>query len=131
MSEGLFEGRNGSRAPRPGDWTILLVAGALVTALWLGGPAGQGSRAEVRVEDTVVARLDLRQPGTYTIDGRLGPSVLEVADGAVRFVDSACSSHRCVASGAHRHAGEVAACLPNRVTVAVRGGRGGYDTLHY
>ncbi|SFD45632.1 hypothetical protein SAMN05660831_01690 [Thiohalospira halophila DSM 15071] len=119
------------RRPRIGDWSILLAAGALVTALWLAGPAGEGTRAEVRVDDTVVARLDLRQPGTYTIDGRLGPSVLEVADGAVRFVDSACSTHRCVASGAHSHAGEVAACLPNRVTVAVRGGRGDYDTLHY
>lgn len=123
--------RNGTRRPGIGDVAILLVAGALVTALWLVGPAGQGSRAEVRVDDTVVARLDLRQPGTYTIDGRLGPSVLEVADGAVRFTDSACSTHRCIASGAHSRAGEVAACLPNRVTVAVRGGRGDYDTLHY
>lgn len=120
-----------TRRPGPGDWTILLAAGALVTALWLAGPAGEGSRAEVRVDDTVVARLDLRRPGTYTIEGRRGPSVLEVADGAVRFTESACSTHRCVASGAHRHAGEVAACLPNRVTVAVRGGAGRYDTLHY
>ncbi|MFP4132295.1 MAG: NusG domain II-containing protein [Thiohalospira sp.] len=123
--------RDGIRHPRLGDWTILIAAGALVGGHWLGGPAGEGNRAEVRVEDSVVARLDLRQPGTYTIDGRLGTSVLEVADGAVRFVESACSTDRCIASGAHRHTGEVTACLPNRVTVAVRGGAGDYDTLHY
>lgn len=66
------------------------------------------------------------------VEGPLGRSVVEVRDGAARFVSSPCRQQICVRSGWHRHAGAVAACVPNRISFKLSGGSdSGYDGYSY
>ncbi|MFO8155997.1 MAG: NusG domain II-containing protein [Pseudomonadota bacterium] len=116
---------------RGGDLVILLATVALVAGLFALRPGGAGERAEVRVADAVVARLDLDRAGTHVVDGPLGPARLEIADGAIRFMASPCRAQRCVHSGWQRHAGQLAACVPNRMVVRVLGDDRRHDALAF
>lgn len=102
---------------------------ALATSAW-SAPAGQ--EAVVIVAGEEVRRLDLSHEQRITVDGRLGPTELRVADGGVRFAHAPCSSKRCVRSGWQHRAGASAACVPNEVMVRVVGDDGGeWDAVNY
>ena len=67
----------------------------------------------------------------YTVEGALGPSVIEVKDGKVRFLDSTCPNLTCVALSW----GRTLVCLPNDVIVQVEGESGDerevYDEISF
>ena len=100
---------------------LIVLSIGLAAALRLAAPAPDA--AVVTVGDEQVVRLRLRDDGRTVIDGRLGPVVLEVAGGGVRFVESGCPQHLCLAMGTKRRAGEILACVPNAVIVRLEGAR--------
>ena len=59
----------------------------------------------------------LDKDAIYTIEGRDGPSVIEVKDKKVRFLSSTCPNQTCVALGW----GTTLVCLPNDIIVQVDG----------
>ncbi len=118
--------------PTPADLLAFAAAAALLAALHLHAWGGGGPVVTARVETPAGTRLlPLDRPGTYRVRGALGESVLEVRDGAVRFVDSPCRSKICVRSGWARGAGELVACLPNGIVVTLTGPGGEYDAINF
>lgn len=121
------------RLLRPGDLGCILAALGLLAWLyaahWVpGGPAEaallvDGAGHEIRVA------LDADQ--RVQMDGPLGTTVIEVADGRARFASSPCSNQYCVHSGWLENPGAAAACLPNRVALRLVGRQadGGWDTI--
>jgi len=83
---------------------------------------------------TLLARypLHVRQPVHYTALGDLGPAEIEIDERGVHFTDSPCHGKNCIRAG-HRHRiGDVIACVPNRILVAINGGhdsRMGFDAV--
>lgn len=116
-----------------GDWLVLAMAALLLatlySALWVDG--GRGSEARILVDGKPWARLDLFQNQYLDVPGRLGISRITVRDGAVRFVDSPCPTHACVHQGWLKDGGEVAVCLPNRVSVEVVGDNPRFDSITF
>jgi hypothetical protein len=102
----------------------LLLAGLLLAngALWWHF---QGSVAAAAVEIVAAGgtRVEaLGGPREVEVAGPLGwTRVLIEADGA-RVLESPCPHKLCVAQGKVRQAGQVVACLPNRVALRVLGG---------
>jgi len=85
---------------------------------------GDGARlAVVSVGRDVVAELRLDRPGTYPVDGRRGPVVLEVRGGAIRVRESDCPHGICRAMGEKDRSGQIIACVPNGVLIRLVGGR--------
>jgi hypothetical protein len=121
------------RLLRPGDVVVLLAAGMLVgaswAALWSGG--GPAEYVEISVPGATPTRLALAADTVVEIEGRLGPSVIEVRDGRARFIDSPCVGRQCVHAGWLSRGGQVAACLPNGVVVEVGGGRREFDAVTF
>lgn len=117
---------------RPGDWFTLGAGGALVVfsfvSLWGGGPA---ERAVVRAEGTVVAELSLSQERTLDVPGPLGATRIEVSHGRARVAADPSPRQYCVHRGWLARAGEVAVCLPNRVSLEIAGRSSRYDSLNY
>ncbi len=101
----------------------------LTVVLWR--PAQQGAWAEVLVGGEVVRRLALDHAQRIEIGGRLGASVLEVAQGRARFVDSPCPGKLCVHAGWLRHTGESSFCLPNGVGLRITGLHEVYDAINF
>lgn len=109
---------------------VLLAAaiGALYAALWR--PAETASHAEVYVDGRRAGRLDLASSGIHRYAGARGYSVLQVEAGRVRFIDGPCRNRVCVYSGWLSTSGDGTACLPNRVSISLRG-QGGVDAVSY
>lgn len=107
-----------------GDLLLVLIAmgliGLMYTHFWQAPTTA--TWVEVRSADQPVQRYSLREPRRITIQGRVGNSVLEVREGAVRFRSGPCRNQVCVHSGWLRHGGDTAACLPNRVSIRLIGG---------
>lgn len=68
----------------------------------------------------MVIRLDAGSEGVYEVVGPLGTSRFEVSGGRVRMLESPCPEKICINTGWIGRPGEVIACVPNRVIIAVR-----------
>lgn len=114
---------------------LVVVAFALVLVPWLyvahwgGGAPGETVRiVDARGAETFASLHDAR---TITIDGPLGASVIEIRDGAARFVASPCQGKHCIHAGWQRDGGDVTACLPNRITLAVASTDQRFDSINF
>lgn len=103
-----------------------LVGGGLW--LWLGRPAVAGSRAVVRCEGRQLAWWPLSTPPARdTVQGKLGPIVIEHGDGTARILAAPCPNRLCIRQGAVRHVHDRLSCLPSAVTVTIEGNGNGQE----
>ncbi len=118
---------------RRGDYLVLLVTLLMLPWLYytLWGDQRAGEYARILVGGEQLELVSLHQPRTIEIPGELGMSILEVLDGKIRFVESACQSKQCVHSGWISKGGEVVSCLPNRVSIAILGGEQRFDSINF
>lgn len=117
-----------------GDVVAICLAAAAVGAAYarFWQPAVAATQFEVRVAGTPGGRHALDRDRDIVVEGRLGPSLLRVQDGRVRFVSSPCRNKVCVHSGWLSHGGDAAACLPNRVSISLSGDAGsGLDAVSF
>lgn len=118
--------------PLPGDWLVLaaglLAVAVLFATLWHPEHA---ARLQIRDQHGVFATYSLAQDRSIDVPGPLGVSRVVIEHGQVRFTQSPCRNQYCVHQGWLQHAGEVAVCLPNRVSVELLGGERPYDSLNY
>jgi hypothetical protein len=116
-----------------GDYLVLLLALVLLPTLYLTlwNDQRPGEYARILVGGEQLQMVSLHQPQTLEVMGELGLSTLEVADGQIRFVESACPGKQCVHSGWIHWGGEVVSCLPNRVSVAILGGEQRFDSINF
>jgi len=101
----------------------VVLAGLLLAngGLWYLQQSGAAARVEV-VSTEGTQREALGRPRELKVEGHLGATrILVEADGA-RVLDSPCPLKLCVAAGKITRAGEVVACLPNRVALRLLGG---------
>ena len=101
----------------------------LYTSYWQ--PAGRAGHAQIRTPYEKI-ELSLLQPQTVAIRGKLGNSILQVdSNGRIRFTSSPCVNQYCVHSGWLQDNGDITACLPNGITVALQGEHPAYDAINF
>ena len=117
---------------KPGDWLVfgagLLLVGWLFAMLWQGQSA---DRVIVRAGGKVVAEASLFKDQAFPVQGPLGTSLIKIQNRRVRVASDPSPRQYCVKQGWLTHAGEVAICLPNQVSVEVAGAKKLYDSLNY
>ena len=117
---------------RPGDWLVAALAALLCVAsiplTWQGGSA---EKAVVRRGGEVFAELDLSRNRRIEVPGPLGMTTIAVEQRRVRVVSDPGPHQYCVRQGWIEHAGEIAICAPNQVSVQIVGGKEMYDSLSY
>lgn len=115
------------------DYIVVFFALILLPFLFVRywqAPA-QGETAEILVGSDKKIEVSLNKDQQLNVEGPLGTSVIEVHDGKVRFVSSPCRGKQCIHSGWLQHSGDFAACLPNRISVAVLGEHRLYDAINF
>lgn len=116
-----------------GDKIVLVLASCLVVSLywliWTGHD--EADLVQLSVADATPEQISLHLDRTVTAAGKLGDSVLEVRDGRIRFLSSPCPNQICVHAGWLANAGDVAACLPNQVSLQVLGNQGFFDSINF
>ncbi len=117
---------------RAGDVGVLLAGSGLVVALgvWAwGGP--RGDTAVIRAAGQVVKTTALTHAQTYSVDGPLGATRIEIEPGRARVAADPSPRQLCVKQGWLTQSGQAALCLPNQVSLEIRGRTAAYDTLGY
>ncbi|GEM_PF-1159555 len=76
---------------------------------------------EIRRRETVVRRVPLHESTTFTVEGALGPVAMKIEHGKFSITDAACHHKICVAHPPIITPGQRITCLPNEITVVVRG----------
>ncbi len=114
-----------------GSWAdrlLLLIALISILASWFviqANIAAGPPMAEIYHGDTLLASYPLPKQGepaiTLQVEGDLGLSDIVIDEHGARIASAPCSSQRCVLSGSHSHAGDIIACVPNKILITLRG----------
>lgn len=119
------------RILRAGDGLVFGISLAAVAWLfliaWNTQPAG---KVRIRAGNQVFATYSLNQQRAVDVPGPLGISHIVIEQGRVRVASDPGIHQYCVKQGWLSRAGEIAMCLPNRVSVELLGEKG-YDSLNY
>jgi hypothetical protein len=117
---------------KPGDWFTLLLGTVstvfLITTLWQNGAA---DKAIIRSGGKVFREVSLAENQNIDVPGPLGISRIDILDHRARIAYDPSPRQYCVRQGWLAQAGEVAICLPNQVSVELRGKQRDYDSLNY
>ncbi len=120
--------------PKPfiGDWVVILASFVLVIFMfqqfWV---FEQASQLKIRQGHQIIGTFDLNQTRELHIKGPIGTSYISIQQGKVRFKQSPCHNQYCVHQGWLSHAGQVAICLPNQISLQLMGAKNSYDSLNY
>ncbi len=99
----------------------VLVTLALSSYFALDSISGDGDVVIVEVQDRVVQKLKLNEPGDFAIQGIEGQVHLKVDNGRVAIVEADCPNRICVRTGWRFRSGEVIVCVPNKTIVRILG----------
>lgn len=117
---------------KAGDWIVLLL-GMLLT-VWLAQEIwrnGAADKAIIRSGGKTFREVSLMRDQTIDVPGPLGISVITIRNREARVVSDPGPRQYCVLQGWLKHAGEAAICLPNQVSLELRGAEKIYDSLNY
>ena len=115
------------------DLVVVMLAIALLPFLyvtyWGTSQAGEALRVTVNGQETMT--VSLHENKLITVQGALGENAIDIRDGKARFVSAPCRGKHCVHTGWLGQGGEFAACLPNRVSIAVIAQEQRYDSIAF
>jgi len=120
-----------------GTWTdrlllALVLAGIVFGWLHIGQLAGSGkAMVDIYHGQTLLAEYPLHadKPIHFAAMGESGISDIIIADGEVAISESPCNGKQCVRTGHKHRIGELIACVPNRILVAIRGDAQAFDAM--
>jgi len=117
---------------RAGDLGVLLAGGSLVVALTVWACGGsRGDTVVIRAAGKVIKTVSLAQARTLAVDGPLGTTHIKIEPGRARIARDPSPRQLCVKQGWLTQSGQAALCLPNQVSLEIRGRTTAYDTLGY
>lgn len=103
------------------DYLSFVVAILVLAAFWVFAytDSERGNQVRIQAEGRdYIYSLSLSH--SFTVDGPLGPTEIEIRNGEVRVVNSPCRDKICIGAGWVSQSGQWIACLPNRVFVQVQ-----------
>ncbi|MDO9011713.1 MAG: NusG domain II-containing protein [Gallionella sp.] len=117
---------------RPGDWLTLLSGSVAVVWLTLSLWSGElADKAVIRSGGKIFREVALSRDQKIEVPGPLGMSLILIQHRKVRIASDPSPRQYCVRQGWLEHAGEIALCLPNQVSVELLGSHKRYDSLNY
>ena len=101
---------------------VVLVITTCVSYALVTGMQGEGSYAIISVGNQNVARYSLAQEQELIkIAGELGEARLQIKNGRIRMMAAPCPHKTFLGLGWKGKAGQLIACVPNRVVVRIAG----------
>lgn len=107
--------------------TAALLLAAVFSLVLMNVLKEDGAFAEVTMGGEVIAVYPLSEDGRYTLN-EVG-NVIVIEDGAVYMESADCPDKTCVLRGKIRYSGESIVCLPNKLSIVIRGADSGPDLV--
>ncbi len=88
--------------------------------------------AIIRAPNQLPLLVKLNSSQQLSITAALGETIIEIQAGKIRFLASPCRGKQCIHTGWLTHGGDFTACLPNRISIEVRGAdHSKFDSIAY
>lgn len=117
---------------RAGDILIIIFAAFAVGFSWfMMFNHSEAASVQIVQADATAKNYPAWRDEILTVSGPLGESRIEIHKGKARFLASPCTNKICIRSGWLEHAGEAAACLPNRISLALLGNDARFDAINF
>lgn len=117
----------------PVDAVTVVLAAVFVAWLygvfWVG--SGEAAAAVIAAPGQQSRIVPLQGSGELVIHGAIGASTIAWDERGIRFLRSPCTAQHCVHTGWLDRAGQVAACLPNGITIELRNETERYDGIAF
>jgi len=110
-----------SNKPKILDYLILLCAIGLIIFLSKSLTGGSGATYLDIQNNGIDYLYPLATERVITLDGKIGPSTIEIKDGKAAFIESSCANKICIKMGWISKPGQFAACLPNGILITIKG----------
>lgn len=107
---------------------VSLIAALLILYFLVPKLAAEGASAVITRGGETVAKISLSADGDYAYPEIPG-MVFTVEDGCIAVTQSGCGDKTCMRTGKISHTGEALICVPNRVTVSVKGTESDVDVI--
>ncbi len=92
--------------------------------------AQPGSLVQIEADGKLFCTASLHEKHTFAVPGPLGKTMVIIHDGEVYVPESPCLNKICIKTGHISLAGEMIACVPNKVVVRITGEQEtGYDAV--
>jgi hypothetical protein len=119
---------------KPADIIILLSASLfclwLYSVFWFDSiQQGEADTLLIQFADHAPTEYDLSKDQIINIEGHIGPTLIEIKQGKARFIHSSCRNQFCVFHGWLSVSGDTTACLPNRISISLKGTVSDYDAI--
>ncbi len=98
---------------------VILLCLSLCALLIMYLSRRDGTSVCVEINGEQVAQYSLSEDGVYALNG--GTNILRIESGEAYLVYADCPDKTCVHSGKIKYVGQSIICLPNKVTVIVKG----------
>ena len=106
--------------------------GAGSNLIWPGKGQGSGSGAGktviVRAGGKEYGKYDLGKDQTIRIKRGGKSNTVQISSGRAKMLESNCRNHICIDMGEVSSPGQMIICLPNRITIEIKGD-GGHDAV--
>lgn len=114
-----------------GDRIVVIVVALLAVLAWPATMLAAAGRTDVAIVAGPGGTTEvlLGPDRVLDVEGLRGRVRVEVSDGSVRVVESACPDHLCIAQGRVSGAGAAIVCVPNGVSVRLGGGGHALDSV--
>ena len=97
----------------------IILAISLLTLLIFSLTKKEGAYAVVEIDGKTVVEYPLYMDGEYILNG--GTNTLVISGGAAYMINSECPDHTCENTGKIRYVGQTIVCLPNRLSITIKG----------
>jgi hypothetical protein len=115
------------------DWLLLVaVIGSLpllYSRFWFQDENARYLQAQEGNQPARIIPLD--RDSEVLLEGPLGTSTVEIRAGRARFLHSSCPGKQCIQAGWLTTSGELAACLPNRISIQLLGTHPRFDAINF
>ena len=108
------------------DIPIILLAFVLAATAYFATTGKNADKVKVMSDGEVIGEYALDKDRTVDINGT---NVLVIKDGKAFMQEADCPDKLCVHQGKIDKTGEVITCLPNKLTVTVKGADGDVDLV--
>ena len=120
---------NANRTPRL-RYDLILIGALLVISLGVllitTLTRREGGYVEVEQSGSIIATYSLAIDGEYSLNG--GTNILVIEGGVAYLKDASCPDKTCVKTGKIHYVNQSIICLPNEISITVRGNSdGGVD----
>lgn len=112
---------------------IIIIALVLLTAFLFALPGliekNKSSVAIITADNEIIAEIPLNGAEERTLE--VNGTKITVRNGEIFFSESVCKDKVCVKTGTLKNPGDSSACIPNKVSIYIKGQSDEFDVIAY